>query len=152
MSEQVYRFRAATVDDRAWLTRLHDESYAELVTAVYDDHGRAWQQGFFSARLAHPVDIVIVLTDHTPVGAMYLDERAAEVAIESLEVRPEHQHQGAGSAALTWVQARAAATARPVTLRVHRANPRAYHLYERCGFHVVGETATHLIMSAPGKC
>jgi GNAT superfamily N-acetyltransferase len=110
---------------------------------------RAWEHGFFRARIAHPVDIVIWQSPGVDVGAVYLEERSADTWIESLEVMPTHQGHGAGSAMLTWLLQRAQMTGRPVRLHVHKANTGARQLYERSGFVLTGETATHDELSSP---
>lgn len=135
--------RPATAEDREWLRTLHTAAYAVLSGQLYDERADAWQRGFFSARIAHPVDVFIVSKDGTDVGAVYLEDRPECVFVESMEVLPEHQGRGAGSGALRWLLGQAGQTGRAVALQVHKANTRAQSLYERVGFSVVGKTETH---------
>ncbi len=146
--ESGYAFRAATRADSEWLAVLHQAAYATLC-GYYSERERAWQEGFFSARIGHPVEIEIVSWDGRDVGAVYLGGRDGAVVIESLEVTPERQGRGAGSAALGWVLSRAERNGQTVVLNVHKENFGARRLYERCGFSVVGTTATHDVMSWP---
>ncbi|MCI1747864.1 MAG: GNAT family N-acetyltransferase [Acidipropionibacterium sp.] len=140
--------RPATSPDRDWLRDLHKAAYAVLSGELYDERAAAWERGFFTARTAHPIDVHIISEDGTDVGAIYLERRPDGVFIESLEIHPDHQGQGAGSAAIEWTVAESAKADLPVTLQVHKANLRARALYERQGFSPVGETATHVVMQS----
>lgn len=143
VGEAGYSTRPATATDGEWLRTLHTAAYAVLSGQLYDEHADAWQRGFFSARIAHPEDVFIITKERTDVGAVYLAHRPDSVFVESLEVLPEHQNRGAGSAALRWVLGQAAQQGRTVTLQVHKVNTGARTLYERLGFSVIGETETH---------
>lgn len=136
--------RPATTADGEWLKSLHRAAYAVLSGQLYDERSDAWQRGFFSARIAHPADVFVVSQGGTAVGAVYLETRADSMFVESLEMLPEYQNRGAGSAALSWVVDRAAHEGLTVTLQAHKLNTRARNLYERLGFFVVSETETHV--------
>ncbi|MBU3987594.1 GNAT family N-acetyltransferase [Propionicimonas sp.] len=137
------RIRPAVAADRDWLRSLHQEAYAVLSGRLYDSRARAWEAGFFTARIAHPVDLFIIEADGGGVGAVYIEDRPESVFVESLEVLPDHQGRGAGSFALKWVVRRAASAGQPVTLQVHKVNSEAQRLYAKLGFEVIGETETH---------
>ncbi|MFC7581944.1 GNAT family N-acetyltransferase [Schaalia naturae] len=138
--------RPATRADRDQLGALHRAAYAVLSGDLYGDRDAAWEQGFFAARLAHPVDIEVAVASGTVIGAVYVEQRADEVRVESLEVLPARQRRGVGSALLGRVLGRAGERGAPVSLRVHRGNPRARWLYERLGFQVVREDGSHFEM------
>lgn len=66
---------------------------------------------------------------------------------------PEFQGRGIGTKLIQAVMGEAAGLGLPLRLQVLKAN-RARRLYERLGFHVYAETATHLQMSRarePGR-
>ena len=67
--------------------------------------------------------------------------------MRTIEILPEYQNRGVGSAVIRDVLAQAQAEGLPVGLQVLKVNP-ARRLYERLGFNVVGETATHYLMRA----
>lgn len=140
------RLRQATDADRDWLRVLHGAAYAVMSGELYDECATAWERGFFSARTAHPTDVHIISRNGVDVGAVYLEHPPDSVFIESLEVHPDHQGRGAGSGAIDCVVGRAEQAGMPVTLHVHKANPRARALYERHGFSTVRETDTHVVM------
>lgn len=63
----------------------------------------------------------------------------------SAELASEAQRRGLGGEIIPSVLREAAQRSVPVRLQVLRQNP-ARQLYERLGFHIVGETATHVEM------
>ena len=138
--------RPATTKDSCWLTMLHEQAYIEL-RRLYDARSNAWEQGFFSARIAHPVDVYIATMERADCAAMYIEDSPGAIRVESLEVLPEYQRHGVGSACLTWVLRRGAQEGKAVTLQVHKSNRGAYRLYERCGFSQAGENQTHYLLS-----
>jgi ribosomal protein S18 acetylase RimI-like enzyme len=63
---------------------------------------------------------------------------------------PSHQGAGLGTLLLYSLLGEADAARAPIRLRVLRTNP-ARRLYERLGFAVAGESATHFLMErTPG--
>jgi ribosomal protein S18 acetylase RimI-like enzyme len=73
--------------------------------------------------------------------------RETEVLLKFIEVLPEYQNQGIGTAVIKSVLEQAHHTGRPVGLQVLKVNP-ARSLYERLGFLTTGQTATHYLMRA----
>ncbi len=138
--------RAATTADREGLRSLHRAAYADLRERRYDDHARAWEDGFFAARTAHPEDVLVACAGDRIVGAAYLERQDDGLVLESLEVFPDQQGHGIGSRLLRFVLDRAARDSLLVGLRVHRGNTSARRLYERLGLRVVAEDGDHLKM------
>lgn len=95
------------------------------------------------------MDVFIVGRGGVDIAAIYLEDQPDGVFIESLELLPEYQHQGAGSAALDWIGCRIESEGGVVSLKVHKANIGARRLYERCGFSIVDQTQTHYLMRSP---
>ena len=74
------------------------------------------------------------------------------VFVNEIYVLPEHQGQGVGRKCMLMVMERGSSLGLPVRLQVMKVNPRAVAFYERLGFTVTGETATHVLMQAnPGS-
>lgn len=78
---------------------------------------------------------------------LQLEAREDSLFLAGIYVAASHRSKGLGSAIIRDVLAEAARVGKPVRLRVLRPNP-ARMLYERLGFHVVGESATHVEMEA----
>ncbi len=147
-TDDEYSFRVADRTDADWLTRLHEQAYSVLCGQLYSERERAWQEGFFSARIGHLSDIEIVLDHGLPVGAVYYKTDKNHIDLESLEVLPDRQGHGAGTSALKWLLEAGARTKKTITLKVHTGNPRAIDLYQRNGFTIITETGTHYLMQA----
>jgi ribosomal protein S18 acetylase RimI-like enzyme len=71
--------------------------------------------------------------------------RGHELFLGSIELAPEAQRTGIGSSIIRSVLREASQRRVPVRLQVFRQNP-ARRLYQRLGFHVTGETPTHVEM------
>ncbi len=114
-----YRLRAATGEDGDFLYRLHVATMKEYVAQTWgwDD---AAQETYFRAN--------------------------SEVSVAVIEILPQHQRRGLGSAVVKDIVSEAKSRGLPVTLQVLKVNP-ARKLYERLGFRIVGETETHYRMS-----
>jgi ribosomal protein S18 acetylase RimI-like enzyme len=66
--------------------------------------------------------------------------------ISNIEIAPEYQGRGIGTAITNGIIAEARRDGLSVTLRVLKVNP-ARHLYERLGFIVIKEDETHYYMA-----
>jgi GNAT superfamily N-acetyltransferase len=87
----------------------------------------------------------IVVIDGRDVGAISVHWSGEAALIADLEMLPAWRGRGVGTALIRGVIADADARGLPVTLQVLHGN-RARDLYERLGFAVDGETATHTVM------
>jgi len=132
--------------DKPWLAALWKACYQPLIERIYGPWDDEQQRGFFDARFGEAIEVVIISDADGDVGAVYLANGSDDTYIESLEVHPDYQHRGIGSAVLRWVIRRAAAQGRGVTLQVRRLNDGARRLYEREGFVVVSQTDSHYLM------
>src|SRR5438067_4721946 len=106
----------------------------ERTWGIWDE---PWQRAYFEARF-DPKAISVITLDGADVGVLWVERRPAELYIAEIEVAPEFQGRGVGTAVLADVLARARAEALPVTLQVLQANAGAGRLYERLGFRVTG--------------
>lgn len=142
------RFRSATDADESWLFELHEDAHKELVEAAYGPWERAQQLEFFRP-LVDDHAVYVMEQDGARVGAIYLGSRGSDVWLELIEVSPERQSQGVGTAGLEWVIEQATGNDHGTLLQVHRMNTRAHRLYERSGFVPAGETDTHYLLRHP---
>ena len=88
----------------------------------------------------------VILRDGEPVGWLIVDRTGATLHCVDIAVVPEARNQGVGTWVWRALQDEAAATARPLVLTALRANVRAFALYVRLGFRVIGETDAHGLM------
>jgi ribosomal protein S18 acetylase RimI-like enzyme len=80
---------------------------------------------------------------------LWLEPRPAKLYVTDLQVLPELQGRGMGTAVLREIIAKAATFGIPVALQVLRVNRRAQRLYERLGFRVTGTSDTSIHMRHP---
>ena len=85
-----------------------------------------------------------MLVDGLAVGLLRVSERESAVFIDQVEIVPDYQGRGIGTALINDLLARG----RPVDLGVLKVNVDARRLYERLGFRVTGDTETHYHMRA----
>jgi ribosomal protein S18 acetylase RimI-like enzyme len=95
----------------------------------------AWQRTDFERRLAAYIVSIIELEDRA-AGSLWLEWKPDSLYIHEIQILPEFQGNGLGTAVVLGVVAQGARRSLPVTLSVVPANPRAKRLYERLGFEV----------------
>ena len=137
-----YRLVPALDRDEAWLERLRREVYRELFDATFGgwdevrhlrQFSECWKQGGIS----------VVEVDGVPVGMIQLFGRPDGLEVGEIQILPGHQNLGIGSRVLRDVIAQCHEQRRKVLLSVALKNDRAYRLYERLGFKLVGSSDTH---------
>jgi ribosomal protein S18 acetylase RimI-like enzyme len=138
-------FRAALAEDFEFLFRLHKEVMREYVEDTWGAWDDDWQRDDYRKQFL-PGNLQIIQVQGRDIGALFIQERAEEIFIASLEILPEYQRQGIGSAVMQGLVEAAAKQDKPVALQVLKVNRGARSLYQRLGFGVTGENDTHYIM------
>ena len=146
----MYTLRPATADAIETLYALHRETMCEYVEQTYCPWDEAFQREAYWDRwndiVAAPERTLdVVLVDGEIAGYLDCELEADGLHLNNIRVAPRWQRQGIGTALVVGVIVRAVADGVPVQLQVLRVNP-ARTLYERLGFVVVEETATHYRM------
>ena len=139
------RTRATSASDHDFLKQLHHAAYREVVTRQFGGWVESDQDAWFEKGLSEAA-FEVIEKDGRLVGALALQQAPDHLFLMELQILPDCQQQGIGTAVLRSVLERAAALALPVQLRVLHQN-RARALYERHGFVVTGATETHYLMS-----
>jgi ribosomal protein S18 acetylase RimI-like enzyme len=138
-----YTLRPATEADRDVLYHLHAATIKEYVEQIW-----GWDDAFQEARFHQRFDpdvCQVIVVDGEDVGVLQVERREGEVFLGNIRIAPDRQRRGLGTAVIRDVLAQAACDGLPVALQVLKGNP-AKGLYERLGFAVVKETATHYVM------
>lgn len=133
MSSEV-SLRPAVGEDREFLFELHKASMGPYVEELFGPWDDAVQWEFFD-RWLHPTDTLVIKFGEHDVG------------VTRIEVHPDHQNRGIGTAVLRRVLADAATTGRTVSLHVFKVNP-AHTLYGRLGFVTTTEDGDRVFMRA----
>jgi SAM-dependent methyltransferase/ribosomal protein S18 acetylase RimI-like enzyme len=128
--------RPATEADREFLFSLFRTTMREVIEQTWGwDEER--QRADFDRRF-EASSVWVVESGRRAAGTVWLEWKPDAVYVHELQIVPELQGQGIGTAVLEQVIAQGGQKALPVTLSVVRANPRAKRLYERMGFEVTG--------------
>jgi GNAT superfamily N-acetyltransferase len=141
-----YELRQATDADIEFVRELKCSGLRPYVEKLWgwdaDDQERRFRASFVPDRQK------IISYRGEDVGMLQVEEGEDSLVLAGLYVAAGHRSKGLGSAIIRDVLTEAARLGKPVRLRVLRPNP-ARALYERLGFRVVEESATHFSMEMP---
>ena len=138
-----FELRPATPEDEAFvddLTRQVMTGYAR----------KTWQRGNLVAEYfkGHPYEwrnTQIIQQDGRDVGRVSLVKTGRDVLIDGIHLLPDYQSRGIGTQIIQKIIDETNAKGLVTKLQVLRVNP-AVELYERLGFEIVKENATHYFM------
>jgi ribosomal protein S18 acetylase RimI-like enzyme len=119
------------------------QMYVEDTFGPWDE---VWQENYFRDRF-DPAVLQVIQLDEQDVGVLFIQERVEELFVVNLEILPEYQRKGIGTTVIRQLLAAAQRQSKPVALQVLKSNIPARNLYQRLGFGVTGENATHYIMA-----
>jgi ribosomal protein S18 acetylase RimI-like enzyme len=138
-------YRAALPEDYNFLFKLHKltmQTYIEDTFGKWDD---IWQEQYFRSHF-DPTAILVIQLDGKDVGLLRVQERVEELFLVTLEILPQLQRQGIGTAVIGDLITLAKRQGKPIALQVLKSNILARNLYQRLGFGITGENETHYIM------
>jgi ribosomal protein S18 acetylase RimI-like enzyme len=139
------KLRAATWDDFDFLYHLHRAALKDYVAQTWG-WDEAWQQDYFLQHFNPPLFQIIVFQGQD-IGVLSVIRREDEICLGLIEILPEYQRRGIGTQLVESLIDEAHCSGEPIGLQVLKVNP-VRRLYERLGFFIVGETATHYLMKA----
>jgi ribosomal protein S18 acetylase RimI-like enzyme len=134
--------RQIELSDFDFLWRLHNAALKDYVTQTWgwDEN---WQRESF-IKTFNPSEGKIIVIDGEDAGYLWVIEKENETLLASIRLLPGFQNHGIGSKIIRDLLDK---SEKPVTLQVLKVNP-AQRLYERLGFEICEETATHFTMKA----
>ena len=140
--------RPAHDADTAFALKTHHAALRDVIIATYGPWNDAAQDRYFLASWSEG-GFDIILADNVPAGyCRMLRLGAQEVELRDLIIHPDHQNRGIGTRILTEEITQARTRGDALLVKTQRVN-RAQYLYARCGFAVIGHTATHVLMRIP---
>ncbi len=149
MSEAIWSLQPASTEDRDFLFELNRTTMKAYVDATW-----GWdedEQVAYFDRHFDPARFQIVHAQNDAIGVLAIEESPDEIYLATIQLLPQWQGRGIGSAIVRSILERGAIAGKPVTLRVLHSNPRATRLYELLGFKTVRAIETHTYMRAdPG--
>ena len=105
----------------------------------------AWQRDDFDRRFQQ-CRVSVIEADDRAAGGLWLESHPDSLYIHDLQLLPEFQGRGIGTAVLQNVITEATSRGNAVTLSVFTINSRARQLYERLGFYVTGANGPFIRM------
>ncbi len=139
--------RPAVPEDREFLFELHRASMGRYVEELFGPWDDAVQWGFFD-RWFRPEHTFVISVGGEDVEVLAFEAREDDVYITRIEVRPDRQGHGIGTAVLRRLLDQAYDAGRTVSLHVFEITP-ARELYRRLGFTTSREPDGRLFMRAP---
>jgi ribosomal protein S18 acetylase RimI-like enzyme len=148
MSGTFWRLRPARSDDRGFLYDLNEATMREHVERVWgwDD---AQQVAYFENRF-HPDAWQVIEADGEAIGVLIVEETEDEIYLAEIQIVSAWQGRGIGASVVQSLMKEAAASGKPLTLRVLHVNERARKLYEGLGFQQFKSTETHAYLRWDG--
>lgn len=135
----------ATEADRQYFRELNELSYRELVIEQFGAWDRDSQRAHFDEKWKMGGYVKIV-TGGKVVGGIWTEEFADYIALREIQVHPDYQSRGIGTAVLMEEMERARSKRKELRLRVLLKN-RAYGLYARLGFEETHKDESHFYMT-----
>lgn len=136
-----FRIRPATGADLPLCWQLHQDTLKPYVAATW-----GWKQAVQLARFEAGFDPgvrQIIEIEGRPSGVLQVDYATTPVRLFNMQITPPFQRRGLGTEIVRNIIEQA--NGRAVWLQVLKVNP-ARRLYERMGFRITEETATHFQM------
>jgi ribosomal protein S18 acetylase RimI-like enzyme len=141
-----YRIRPATTEDVGFLADVVFEAtraQGRLADAFDEQQWRhrytEWTTEQVRGEVPDSTTSVIEVDDER-VGRLRITRTDGYIELSGIQLLPDFQRHGIGTAIIEDLKAQAAAAGIPLDLSVEKDNPDARRLYERLGFFQVGET------------
>lgn len=128
-----YELRPAGAEDIEFAWRLYAQLMRPLTEALMPWQAARQREVVASAVRSSGVEIIVA--GGAACGWIHVHDSPEQIELHQLYVVPAQQRRGIGTSIVRGLQARAAATGRPVRLNVLVNNP-ARRLYERLGFRI----------------
>lgn len=141
--ENIITTRNATQNDYEFLYALNSKAMREYVQATWG-WDETWQQNYFKEHFRPEANKIIML-NLEDVGRIEFFNEANAVRVSNIQILPEYQNKGIGSAIMLKIIQQAQDRKQCVTLQVLKVNP-ARRFYERLGFFVEDEDDVHFKM------
>ena len=135
------KFRKARAIDSDFVFAVKKAAFREYVEQIWgwDD---SYQRDLHNRRFASQ-DIRIIQFCETDIGFLSTSNTSDTLNVNQIYILPEYQGKGIGAVCMKGIIDDASLEQKPVTLQVLKINTRATAFYQRLGFTIVDENATH---------
>ena len=136
--------RKTQATDSEFVFTVKKAAFREYVEQIWgwDD---TYQRDLHNRRFASQ-DIRIIQYHGTDTGFLSTRNTSDTFKVDQLYILPEYQGKGIGAGCMKHIIDEANREQKPVTLQVLKINTRATAFYQRLGFTIVDENATHFQM------
>ena len=135
-----YRIRPATAEDVGFLADVSLATAQGRLPADFDEV--EWRAGFCDWTIETLAMTSVIELYDEPIGRLRIRRTPESIELCGIQLLPELQNRGIGTAVIRGLQAEAATTGVPLDLGVEKDNPNARRLYDRLGFAKIGESDT----------
>ena len=139
-----FQLRPARSDDFRFAWSLYEELMKQLTIELLGRWNEPGQKQVVELAVTHP-GTSIVVKDELDAGWLHVVESPNAIYLGQLYLAPSFQNRGIGTAILRELTDRARRGSKTLTLDVMKNN-RSRMLYERLGFHVIGQSEYKLKM------
>ena len=139
--------REAEATDSDFVFAVKKAAFREYVEQIWG-WDETYQKDLHNRRFAAQ-DIRIIQFHGTDIGFLSTSDTSDILKVDQLYILPEYQGRGIGAACMRRIIDNANLEQKPVTLQVLKINTRATVFYQRLGFTIVEEDATHFQMKRP---
>ena len=138
------KVRKAQATDSEFVFAVKKAAFREYVEQIWG-WADTYQRDLHNRRFASQ-DLRIIQFHGTDVGFLSMSNTSDTLKVDQLYILPEYQGKGIGAACMRGIIDDASLEQKPVTLQVLKINTRATAFYQRLGFTIVNENATHFQM------
>ena len=140
-----YTFREALQSDFDFLFELNKVTMKNYVIATWGKWDDEWQRQYFQEKF-RPEEYQIIVIANKNVGVLAITEDEKKIEIDRLQLMPEFQGSGIGTAILNDLITKVGKNQKSLCLTVLKSNERAKQLYEKKGFHITDENEERYFM------
>lgn len=141
-----YSLRNTRPDEIEWLYELNKKSFLEVVVRQFGKWDEAFQRKIFFSKWEQPRPAQIIEAGSDRVGVLILEQLESCNWLHEIQICPNYQGHGLGTALLHDLLADARSRGVPLRLQVLHANQDAKRLYERMGFLEIETLENHYLM------
>ena len=145
MSSLQLKLRPATINDKAYLYDLARIVYKELIIDQFGEWDEKAQRNKFDRKWEKAGYQIIEMKD-SRIGTIRVTVAGDHIRLNEIQIHPEHQRQGIGSALVSKQLSIARKLGIPMRLRLLKGN-RAVDFYQRLGFAVCDQTENYIYMA-----
>ncbi len=142
---QAFTLRKAKREDLDFLFKVSTEAMQPVADALGDIKSENERRAEYEEKF-NPENIDIIQFEGTDVGRLRVVRSPESIYVGGVQILPEFQRRGIGTALFTELIDECKKTEVPITLEVHDVNTNAMNFYKGLGFKEDGKTEKQTIL------